>query len=137
MNTITRRRTKWAAVALLLGGTMAGGALTAVPAMADTNPPGIVVSVTGWQWQGSSDPHFNYTYLTPESLGQVTGSVTCTELNGNTPINSALPVPPGTDQVSLSIDPASCSGLTAPAGQQVYYVGGLFTVSIQPQVVII
>jgi outer membrane protein assembly factor BamB len=86
------------------------------------NPSPITVTVSGSQTYGSSSPAYIPTYSAPSGV-QVSGIATCTTVNGGTSIGPSLSA--GGTYV---IDGASCSGLSAPVGYSVAYVGGSFTV---------
>jgi len=91
-----------------------------VSVISPLNP--ITVDVSGSQPLGSSSPVFTQTSNAPSGLS-LSGTVSCGTVNGGTAISSALAV--GT----YSIDASSCSGLTAPAGYAVTYLGGSFNVN--------
>ncbi len=88
-----------------------GGAFTVTPAT-------IAVTVTGSQTYGGS-PTFSYT-ATPG----VTGTATCTTVNGGTSIAPTL-----TAGGSYTIDGTSCSGLSTDTSHSISYVGGAFSVA--------
>jgi uncharacterized repeat protein (TIGR01451 family) len=99
---------------------------TAVYTHVKASPPvQIAVSVTGTQTVGSSSPTFSPSYSAPSGL-TLSGTVTCTTVNGGTPIGPSLDA-----GGSYTIDGPSCSGLTpsGPGEYSVVYVGGPFTVS--------
>jgi len=81
-------------------------------------PATISVTVTGSQTYGGS-PTFSY----PTTTG-VTGTATCTTVNGGTNI-----VPTLAAGGSYTIDGTSCSGLSTDISHSISYVGGAFTVS--------
>jgi hypothetical protein len=90
----------------------------------------IQVSVTGSQTYGGS-PSFTPTYTTPPGT-HITGTATCTTVNGGTPITGTLATG-GT----YTIDGSSCSGLreSDSTDYAISYMGGAFTVSIATPVV--
>jgi predicted outer membrane repeat protein len=81
-------------------------------------PATISVTVTGSQTYGGS-PTFSY----PATTG-VTGTATCTTVNGGTSIAPTLAA-----SGSYTIDGTSCSGLSTDTSHSISYVGGAFTVS--------
>jgi len=78
-----------------------------------TSAATVVVNVSGSQTYGSSSPSFTYA---PTSVS-LTGSLTCTTVNGGTAISSTLTVG------SYTINGSSCAGLSAPSGYMISYVG--------------
>ncbi len=96
------------------------GTATVITVNQPTNQ--IAVTVTGAQTYGSSGPSFTPSYTAPVGI-TVGGSVNCTNVNGGTAISSTL-----TAAVSYTIDPLSCSGLTAP-GYTFAYTGASFIVT--------
>jgi len=88
-----------------------GGAFTVTPAT-------IAVTVTGSQNYGGS-PTFSY----PATPG-VTGTATCTTVNGGTSIAPTLAA-----GGSYTIDGPSCSGLSTDTSHTISYVGGAFSVA--------
>jgi alpha-tubulin suppressor-like RCC1 family protein len=87
------------------------------------SPPQVTVSVTGHRPPGSTTPKFNGSVSAPKGVG-VSGSVTCTTVNGGTPISPALAAG------LYTIDGASCSGLTASDPTAVFdYQGGAYVVN--------
>ena len=88
-----------------------GGAFTVTPAT-------IAVTVTGSQIYGGS-PTFSY----PATPG-VTGTATCTTVNGGTSIAPTLAA-----GGSYTIDGTSCSGLSTDTSHSISYAGGAFSVA--------
>ena len=88
-----------------------GGTFTVTPAT-------IAVAVTGSQTYGGS-PTFGY----PATNG-VTGTATCTTVNGGTSIAPTLAA-----GGSYTIDGTSCSGLSTDTSHSISYVGGVFSVA--------
>ena len=88
-----------------------GGAFTVTPAT-------IAVTVTGSQTYGGS-PTFSY----PATPG-VTGTATCTTVNGGTSIAPTLAA-----GSSYTIDGTTCSGLSTDTSHSISYVGGAFSVA--------
>ena len=86
-------------------------------------PAIITVTVSGSQGYGSSSPAFTPTYSAPSGVS-VTGTVICSTVNGGSSIGPSLSA-----GSSYTIDGPSCSGLSAPVGYSVAYVGGIFTVN--------
>jgi uncharacterized repeat protein (TIGR01451 family) len=78
----------------------------------------ITVTVTGSQTYGGS-PTFSY----PATLG-VSGTATCTTVNGGTSIAPTLAT-----GGSYTIDGTSCSGLSTDTSHSISYVGGAFSVA--------
>lgn len=89
-----------------------GGVFTVTPAT-------IAVTVTGSQTYGGS-PTFGY----PATAG-VSGTVTCTTVNGGTGIGPTLAA-----GGSYTIDGTSCSGLTTDTSHRISYLGGAFSVAL-------
>lgn len=87
----------------------------------DTATIPIAVTVTGSQTYGGS-PTFSY----PATPG-VTGTATCTTVNGGTSITPTLAA-----GGSYTIDGTSCSGLSTDASHSISYVGGAFSVAGVP-----
>ena len=84
------------------------------------------MTVTGSQaYEGS--PSFTPTYTAPTDGSTVSGTVTCTTVNGGTPITPTL-----TTGGTYTIDDSSCTGLreSDSADYAFSYTGGTFTVSI-------
>jgi len=94
-------------------------------------PNPIAATVAGSQKFGSASPTVGYTASLPSGV-TISGTVTCTTVNGGTPINASLGA--GT----YTIDGASCSGLTSssPDNYPVGYVGGSLTVTAAVPVVV-
>jgi Domain of unknown function DUF11 len=88
-----------------------GGTFTVAPAT-------IAVTVTGSQNYGGS-PTFSY-----PATASVTGTATCTTVNGGTSIDPTLAV-----GGSYMIDGTSCSGLSTDTSHSISYVGGAFSVA--------
>ncbi len=65
----------------------------------------VTVDVSGSQTYGSSSPIFSYTDEPPSGL-TVSGTLTCTTVDGGTPIGASL------DADSYTLDGSSCSGLS-------------------------
>ena len=65
----------------------------------------MTVDVSGSQTYGSSSPIFSYTDEPPSGL-TVSGTLTCTTVDGGTPIGASL------DADSYTLDGSSCSGLS-------------------------
>ncbi len=74
----------------------------------------MAVDASGSQKFGSPSPTFTYAPPTGVSL---TGNLSCATVDGGVAINSSLPVG------NYTIDGTSCSGLNAPPGYFVSYVG--------------
>jgi hypothetical protein len=120
-------------------GNVAGATVTDGVAAPDDGPNGevvityqvvpIAVTVAGSQVYGSGTPQFTPSD-TPPSGVTVSGSVTCSTVNGGTPIAASLDA-----SGSYTIDSSSCSGLSVPSGYAVTYTGGAFTVSPASQTV--
>jgi hypothetical protein len=90
-------------------------------------PVEVTATVTGSQTFGSTAPAFQNS-LAPSGVA-VSGTATCTTVNGGTPISATMAAG------SYTIDGASCSGLTAPPGYAVSYAGGTFTVGQAAQAI--
>lgn len=84
----------------------------------DTATIPITVTVNGSQTYGGS-PTFSY----PATTG-VTGTATCTTVNGGTSIAPTLAA-----GGSYTIDGTSCSGLSTDTSHSISYVGGAFSVA--------
>lgn len=84
----------------------------------DTATTPITVTITGSQTYGGS-PTFSY----PPTTG-VTGTATCTTVNGGTSIAPTLAA-----GGSYTIDGTSCSGLSTDTSHSISYVGGAFSVA--------
>jgi hypothetical protein len=98
-----------------------GGSFTVSPAT-------VSVTATGNQpYSGSAS--FNPVATVPPNVS-LSGTLTCTSVNGGTPISSALPVG------SYTVDAAGCSGLSLTGSQaggyQIAYAPGMFVVTPQP-----
>jgi large repetitive protein len=90
------------------------------------SPPPLVpvtATVAGSQTYGSSTPAFTQTNNAPSGV-TVSGTVSCTTVNGGTGIGPSLAA-----SGSYTIDGSSCSGLSVPAGYTLSYTGGTFTVN--------
>ena len=87
------------------------------------SPGAVTATIAGSQTFGSPTPAFTQTNDAPPGV-TVSGSVSCTTVNGGTAISPSL-VAGG----SYAIDGASCSGLSVPAGYALSYAGGTFTVN--------
>ena len=85
----------------------------------------IAVTVAGGQTYGATRPSFTPSYITLAGVS-VRGSVSCTSVNGATPISPALPA-----ALSYTIDGISCSGLVA-SGYVFVYTGATFVVTPAP-----
>src|ERR1700677_1988441 len=82
------------------------------------SPPPLVpvtATVTGAQTFGSSSPAFTQTNNAPSGV-TVSGSVSCTTVNGGTAIGPSMAA-----SGSYTIDGSSCSGLSVPAGDTLSY----------------
>jgi hypothetical protein len=98
----------------------AGEGPTSDEASAVVGTTTVVVQVSGSESYGSSSPELTYTAAPGVP---VTGTVSCTTVNGGTQIAPTLSAA-GT----YAIDGSSCSGLSAPSGYVLAYQGGTFTV---------
>ena len=94
-------------------------------------PSPIAATVAGSQKFGSASSTLGYTASPPSGV-TVSGTATCTTVNGGTPISATLGA--GT----YTIDGASCSGLTSssPDNYPVGYVGGSLAVTAAVPVVV-
>jgi Putative Ig domain/Legume lectin domain len=86
-------------------------------------PGAVTAVVAGSQAYGSSAPTFTETNDAPSGV-TVSGSLSCTTVNGGTAISPSLAA-----GGSYAIDGSSCSGLSVPAGYALSYASGTFTVN--------
>ena len=101
--------------------TDASGDQASATVQVDVNAPvPVVASVSGAQTYGSSGPVFNYTDNAPSGV-DVTGAVTCSNLEQGEPISATLTAS------SYTVAGSSCSGLTltgtAASGFSLSYTG--------------
>ena len=99
-----------------------GGPFAVVPAT-------IPVTVTGAQVDGGL-PTFTPSAAAPSGI-VLSGTLTCSTVNGGTPISSSL-----MEGSAYTIDGATCSGLSPsdPTNYTISYSGGLFTARAAPHV---
>jgi hypothetical protein len=87
----------------------------------------VTATVSGSQAYGSSSPVF--TASTAPSGASVSGTASCTTVNGGTVFGASLAAG------GYPIDASSCSGLSVPAGYVLTYAGGTFTVNTAAQAI--
>jgi hypothetical protein len=88
------------------------------------NQTTIAITATGSQTYGSSAPSFVPSYSAPPGVS-ITGALSCTTVNGGTPISPALSA-----AGPYTLDGSNCSGLSSSdPGYALVYSGGGFTVN--------